>query len=313
MTPYPAVTAVAARTNTLRRSHQRIVEPSTARRSSAPPIVGVPRFFMWPSGIIPASRTTWPICFFCSSRMNHGESAKQMQHRGHRRRDDAERDVPEHVEPPQPARRVAQRVEELVNHPEPEVAEFPAKGQVSISAATTRSAPTEREPFTRTTSEGSTRAAASRAASSVEAAMTQVIPSSAARSRDLEIRPPQPIARATPAAREDVAEGQVLGLGVRPELLHLAEDGDASGGRRRSRRAWRARRACWRGSRCRCRRGRRCPCRGASRSRGLRVARWRARARWPRWRGERRWPPLAPRARPRSRWRPPRRAAGGAP
>ncbi len=68
MTPYPAVTAVVAHTKTLRGSHHRIVGSSTLRRMSAPPIVGVPLLILCVSG--PSERTTWPICFFCSSRMN---------------------------------------------------------------------------------------------------------------------------------------------------------------------------------------------------------------------------------------------------
>ena len=45
-----------------------------ATMMSAPPIVGVPFFERCDCG--PSSRTTWPICFFCSSRMNHGDSTK---------------------------------------------------------------------------------------------------------------------------------------------------------------------------------------------------------------------------------------------
>ena len=37
---------------------------------------GVPALLMWLSG--PSERTTCPICFFCSSRMNHGERKNEM-------------------------------------------------------------------------------------------------------------------------------------------------------------------------------------------------------------------------------------------
>ncbi len=74
MTPYPAVTAVVAQTKTFRASHQKIVGTRTLSRMSAPPMVGVPCFLKCVAG--PSSRTIWPICFFWSSRMNHGASTK---------------------------------------------------------------------------------------------------------------------------------------------------------------------------------------------------------------------------------------------
>ena len=49
-----------------------MVGKSTLRRMRAPPIVGVPLLILCDSG--PSERTTWPICFFWSSRMNHGAS-----------------------------------------------------------------------------------------------------------------------------------------------------------------------------------------------------------------------------------------------
>jgi hypothetical protein len=72
MTPYPAVTAVVARTNGFLRSAQRTVGSRSERRISAPPMVGVPALILCVSG--PVARTTCPICFRRSSRMNHGAS-----------------------------------------------------------------------------------------------------------------------------------------------------------------------------------------------------------------------------------------------
>jgi len=54
----------------LDRSHHRSTDTTRQNRISAPPIVGVPAFFLWVLG--PSSRICWPICRDRSRSMNHG-------------------------------------------------------------------------------------------------------------------------------------------------------------------------------------------------------------------------------------------------
>ncbi len=124
---------------------------------SAPPIVGVPALILCVSG--PELRTTWPICLRRSSRMNHGARTNvssmavmvaMMVRNGMYRRTLSQRE---------PAVVELERVEELVDHV---VLPWRRLGPCA-SAATTRSVPMLREPFTSTRSPGRTASADPRA------------------------------------------------------------------------------------------------------------------------------------------------------
>jgi hypothetical protein len=77
MAPKPRVTRSAAQTKRFPRSAKRRVETVTARRMSAPPIDGVPAFFLWPSGV--SSRTL--VEPYWSSRMRSMKSGPRRSPR----------------------------------------------------------------------------------------------------------------------------------------------------------------------------------------------------------------------------------------
>ena len=173
----------------------------------------------------PSARTTWPICFLCSSRMNQGASEEGEEHRRDGGRDGAERHVAEDVEAPEPVRVVPQRKEQLVEH-----VYAAAVARAATSASTTRSAPTLRDAFTRTTSPGRTRCERDRAGRlGVSPRSTTSTPRARATSRRVvgQAAAARRAARRRPRRRPRRAP-RARSRPRGPELPHLAEHRDAA-------------------------------------------------------------------------------------